>query len=859
MSRLPPIPYVPVRRPRRARRVGLRLLLAAPALALLVCSPGAGDTGDTADPAPARGSSQVGSPRLGDGFVVWESNRTGNWRIWSRRLDGSGLRQLSPEEGDRQHCCPHISPDGRTVVYLSAQPAARDRWPDGGPVGPLHRIGADGTGDRVLVPEARTYGDDRAAVWVNERELAFIGSTGHTELLEVASGERRRLIRDGLEEYGRLVNATLTHAMTALPTFSPFDRATGAVAERTAFGGCEPYFSHDGRWGLWIAGAGGPIHKIDLASREVSPVLAKNDAGLPPGQGYLYFPMLARSGLAMAFGASGEDHDHFRSNYDVFVVETDPRTLELLGDPVRMTSHRGTDRFPDVFLEPLPLGRHYGESPLRVALQAPAPPDGGAPWTWSLGDGGEARGRRVEHVYDAPGSFAVTARSGERRLGGLVVARPARPPRPGKPELRRLGLEVVVPFDEEVELRAPEIAFASGRKVSGWRAGEDGRSLVVTVAGKIDRSDRLRLGGEILDRASRPNRMEPAELPISPPSWPSDRADLVFLWRTGDAPNQVFDERIGQDRACNLEPRGRARLDHAFRMVLRDGVYAADQEVAGYVVSRCEAVNQVSLEATLTPAAAAQGDAARPAWIVSYGRGPGARNLDLGQAGRRLVLRLRTPSTGRDADRPQLDLFELPPARPTHVLVTYEPGRLRVYRDGEPVLESAAVQGGLGQWRNHPLVFGGEAGGGGGWAGTLEGVAFYSRVLPPEEARENHLRYRALAEARPRVPRVEVRARLVASSRAPTLREISPYRSALFVLEYEVEEVLGGSLERPRVRVARWAILDGETQPVAAARPGSRARLVLEPFAANPQLESVFLADTLGGGGSPLYYAADGR
>ncbi|HLE83808.1 MAG TPA: LamG-like jellyroll fold domain-containing protein, partial [Thermoanaerobaculia bacterium] len=810
--------------PRRWRH----LLLALLTLTLPVCSPSAGDPEGTADPRAGETAGEVGSARLGEGFVVWESNRSGNWRIWSRRLDGSGLRRLSPEEGDRQHCCPHISPDGRTVVYLSAQPAARNRWPDGGPIGPLHRIGADGGGDRVLVPEARTFGDGRAAVWIDEGELAFIGPTGHTELLEVTTGKRRRLTRDGLAEYGRLVNATLTHATTALPTFSPFDRQTGAVAERTAYGGCEPYFSHDGRWGFWIAGAGGPIHKIDLASREVSPMLAKNHPSLPAGKGYLYFPMLARSGLLLAFGASGEEHDHFRSDYDVFVVETDPRTLELLGEPVRMTSHPATDRFPDVFLAPLPLGRHYGESPLRVALQGPA--DGGAPWTWSFGDGGEARGRRVEHVYDAPGSYPVIARSGERRLEGLVVARPARPPRPGEPQLRRLGLEVVVPFDEEVDLRAPQIAFASGREVSGWRAGEDGRSLVVTVAGKIDRSDRLRLGGEILDRASRPNRMEPAELPISPPSWPSERADLVFLWRTADAPNQVFDDRIGQERACNLEPRGRARLDSAFRMHLRDGAFTAEQEGAAYIVSRCEAVNQVSLEATVTPAAAAQGDAARPAWIVSYGQGPGARNLDLGQAGRRLVLRVRTPSTGRDADRPQLDLFELPAGRATHVLVTYEPGRLRVYRDGEPVLESAAVQGGLGQWRNHPLVFGGEAGGGGGWAGTLEGVAFYSRVVPPEEARENHLRYRALAAARPRVPPVEVRARLVASSRAPTLREISPYRSALFVLEYEVEEVLRGSLGGRKVRVARWAILDGETQPVSAERPGSRSRLVLEPL-----------------------------
>ena len=50
--------------------------------------------------------------KLGRGFVVWESNRTGNWRIWHRSLDGSGLRQVTPDETDRDHIAPHISPEG---------------------------------------------------------------------------------------------------------------------------------------------------------------------------------------------------------------------------------------------------------------------------------------------------------------------------------------------------------------------------------------------------------------------------------------------------------------------------------------------------------------------------------------------------------------------------------------------------------------------------------------------------------------------------------------------------------------------------------------------------------------------------
>ena len=57
--------------------------------------------------------------RRGGGFVVWESNRSGAWRIWHRKLDGSDLRRLTPDEKGRDHFCAHIRPDGKKLVYLS--------------------------------------------------------------------------------------------------------------------------------------------------------------------------------------------------------------------------------------------------------------------------------------------------------------------------------------------------------------------------------------------------------------------------------------------------------------------------------------------------------------------------------------------------------------------------------------------------------------------------------------------------------------------------------------------------------------------------------------------------------------------
>ncbi len=58
--------------------------------------------------------------------------------------------------------------------------------------------------------------------------------------------------------------------------------------------------------------------------------------------------------------------------------------------------------------------------------------------------------------------------------------------------------------------------------------------------------------------------------------------------------------------------------------------------------------------------------------------------------------------------------------------------------------------------------------------------------------------------------------------------------------------------------MAHWSILDGDTLPIARAREGQILRLVLEPFSANPQLESLYLSDTFEDGRElPLYYAVD--
>ena len=93
--------------------------------------------------------------------------------------------------------------------------------------------------------------------------------------------------------------------------------------------------------------------------------------------------------------------------------------------------------------------------------------------------------------------------------------------------------------------------------------------------------------------------------------------------------------------------------------------------------------------------------------------------------------------------------------------------------------------------------------------------------------------------------RVRVRARLAAESPLPTPEQIVPYREALVLREYEVPPKKQDRLGGERVRVAHWAVLDGQSQPLPGPQPGKRTLLLLEPWERYPWLEGTYLSDTL--------------
>jgi hypothetical protein len=768
------------------------------------------------------------------GFLVWESNRGGRWRIWYRDLDGSGLRRLTPDEEDRDHFAPHISPDGRYVTYLSQRSGTNAYGQTGETesVLRLHRI--DDGRDTPLVEGARSYEEDRAAVWLDSRRLLYIAFDGTTRRIDIETREQKVIQRKKQRRHGYLLDPTLRHATTGKPSFARYHQKARRVLPAKIQSGCQPYFSRDGRFGFWVVGPGGPIRRLDLRTSETADIIRRNDPSLPAPFTYVYFPMVSGGQQLLAFGASRGEHDHFRADYEIFISPIDPWRLTPIGPPVRYSFHPATDRFPDVFEAGAELGRHWGEAPFRISLR---PPDDRR-WRWDFGDGTQTRSTRGHHLYEEPGLYRIVASRKGVTLTGEVQVEPGGPPRPLRVTVGYDHAEVRVLFDEPVAIEEASLRFERLGEPVLARLEPGSQTLVVRASSRIDGPDHLVIEG-VRDLAPKPNRLERQRLLVEPHDWPSRRDEMLLTWSTGDREAVILDLATGLDRTDEAIAHGRARLDHHWRMDVAGGHFTIEGQRE--LVERIVQAGAFGLELTLTPDRI---DAKRPGVIAGIGRCTDDANFLLLQDQRKLVLELRTDGAPEGAAR--IELAEIPGPGPHHLIVTYTTERLAAYLNGQRVTKDDSIGGTLEVWRKGlPLVVGSGPGGDLPWNGVVEGIALYGHRVKPAEARRNAVAYAERREERVPVESGRVLARRRAFSSAPTPEEIVPYLEGLVVHEYDVLEVREGELGEEVIRVAHYAVQAGAAQDVAASQEAEVLELRLEPFEENPQVESVFLVDEL--------------
>ena len=758
--------------------------------------------------------------KMGDGFLVWESRRTGTWQIWTMNLDGTGLKQLTPTEKDRDQRCPHISPDGTKVAYVSGALGEAVTTPS-----PLHLINRDGTGDHIIAPDAHRYGVDawdRAVVWFNDNELVYIRGDLNTYRLNLTTGESTLLFK-GQHNCSWLPNVKLDHVVAAFNQVSRLDKSTMTITAMPALGGCQPYPTADGNWVVWNHYCGGPIGKVNLITSAISDF----DLNMPGGYTFVYFNSVSDNMHLMTFAGCQMDH-HIggyagaeESWYEIFAVPLDPKTLELTGKPVRYTfNSKTTNRFPDIWQATPAFGFQSDKAPYTASFTAK---ELKGDWAWDYGDGTKETAATGKHLYDKPGVYAVSATQGDRVLRGQVLVKETKPPKILGSLVENMK-EVVISFNEPMSLEKAKFSLASGTKIERTEIGQEGRNARIVLAARLKKDDTIHIEGAA-DVAQKPNPLAVNDVIVKASFWPDNPARAAFLWETGNKPNLVRDPFSGDIHSFTLEWRNRASMNHDYAMVCNGGMcnVLGIRDVWFNDVRQSDHPGQVTFECTLTP-------------------------RDMESVGQQIS------TFGLMQNKNHLyfaghDFGAMEAGKPCHVVITSGNGELHGYINGKEVLSAGT-----------PWTFEGFLTFGAGldnrpWIGTIEGIALYNRILTPDEVKAECEAYAKLRATRKPVPSIQVEAEVMEPSRVSTPAQIAPYVKSLAYYDYKVRKVISGKLDAKKIRVAHWTVLDRDPTRISTLPIGAVMNLTLEPVESNPQLEGEQTDDTLSIDDTPHFFA----
>lgn len=279
--------------------------------------------------------------RMGEGRIVWSSNRSGNHEIY--RVDVAGERVVQLTNDPHVDFSSRFSPDGQWIVWARSQrewvsfreTEAWDLW--------LMR--QDGSDARRIVQGGYhpTWGPDGSSI-VFQRGVQILE-------LDLASGSERVLV-DGATTFPdfRIGDAAL-HPNGELLTFAVLRH--GAVAGPVAgeeWARLTPAQVCQTRWVpgtddlLWVDPSGNGGTRIMRSSADGSRQEVFMD--LPGNRSHEYFPNLSPDGGWLVWGASAEGHEHDRADYEIFVW----RVGEPWDDAMRLTFYSGNDQWPDVWV-----------------------------------------------------------------------------------------------------------------------------------------------------------------------------------------------------------------------------------------------------------------------------------------------------------------------------------------------------------------------------------------------------------------------------------------------------------------------------------------------------------------------------
>ncbi len=313
------------------------------------------------------------------GFIIFESNRGGDWQLYRMNADGTGLQQLTDmERGDPDEpLYATISPDGNTIAW------EHRKTRDGGQVWLMN---SDGTNKRRLyddgnyddgdtdeestrpsfLPDGRlkfsrngTQRQQHVLVfdWDQKKpEVGFLRKLfgDDPELPDGVRGWQETMVRDFENVDNIKAGRIIVHDVTPdLRHFVAFSRYPNQGTWRYSMdfemqekiqGGCSPRIMPDGENFVWVMIAG--TFGIGTITGDLETQILFDGPYPDDTFDHGYFPFLTADYQWLVFSACPSDqHDHSSANYQVMIVKMD-ENLQARGKPTRLTFSTATDRYP---------------------------------------------------------------------------------------------------------------------------------------------------------------------------------------------------------------------------------------------------------------------------------------------------------------------------------------------------------------------------------------------------------------------------------------------------------------------------------------------------------------------------------
>jgi dipeptidyl aminopeptidase/acylaminoacyl peptidase len=198
-------------------------LLALAAAALCTCA--------------AAGEKEAAKGAAGTERIVFSSNSSGAWRIWSMKADGSDRKQLTEARASESDVDPTFSPDCKTILFTSTRDGKIGAW----------KMAPDGSDpERICDGDQAEWSPDGKKIVFRRNEAIYTRDLGTGEEKKLTPGDWPHCSAPSWSPDGKLIAfAARWDKGNGLFLASPEGGVPKKVYDKQ--GACEPHWSADGK------------------------------------------------------------------------------------------------------------------------------------------------------------------------------------------------------------------------------------------------------------------------------------------------------------------------------------------------------------------------------------------------------------------------------------------------------------------------------------------------------------------------------------------------------------------------------------------------------------------------------------